>query len=225
MKLSLVVISLLCILLSGCANTKNDPEQLSGFALETTVEEKTSVTVIRPLPDTTMEELEDSTVHISFGQDNFYKDESGHIFLRMQIYSYDKFDMVDISNLKAGDTILLSDEKIQVEAVEQNDHGTVLINGGLDEGGFDLASDDSGIYFVHGYNDFKSWNLVGDVQWPVSDNFIFTDSADLGKGEVIYSAVDLLADIPAEAYGYHPQNTSVRIERGQVVAMERIYTP
>ena len=51
------------------------------------------------------------------------------------------------------------------------------------------------------------------------------DKADLELGETVYSAADLVNGIPADAYGYQPQNTTVRIENGYVVAMERIYTP
>ena len=223
-KLRVVTIILLCFLLTGCANAKNQTvQQTESIRVEPIVEE--TATVIRPLVDITMETLEDSVVHISFGQDDFYKDASGNIFMRMQIYSYDKFDMVDISGLKAGDVILLSGEEILVNTVEQNDRGTILVNGGLDEGGFDLATDDSGIYFAQGYSDMKSWNLVGKAECPVSESFVFTDNVDLEREEVIYSAENLLESIPAPEYGYQPQNTTVRIENGQVVAMDRIYTP
>jgi hypothetical protein len=104
-----------------------------------------------------------------------------------------------------------------------NEYGTVLVNGGLDAGGFDLATDDSGIYYLQGYSDMKSWNLVGEAECPVSNDFVFTDYTDLDIGSVTYSAEDLLNDVPE--YGYQPQNTSIRIENGLVVTMERIYTP
>ena len=226
MKIRIFTVLLLCVLLTGCLNTKNPPEQPTESVPAATIVEETEIAaVIQPLPDTTMESIRDSIVHVSFGQEDVYQDDSGNICLRVQVYSYDQFDMVDISGLKAGDTILLSGEAVQVHSVERNDYGTVLINGGLDEGGFDLATDDSGIYFVHGYSDMKTWNLIGEVDCPVSDDFIFTDSADLEKDEVIYSAEDLLDSIPAEEYGYQPQNTTIRMENGLVVAMERVYTP
>ena len=226
MKLRVVTIILLCFLLTGCANTWNQIEQPEeSIRVEPIMEETTVVAVILPLEDTTMEALEDSVVHISFGQEDFYKDVSGNIFLHMQIYSYDMFDMVDISGLKVGDTIIISGEEILVNSVERDDRGTVLVNGGLDEGGFDLATDDSGIYFVHGYSDMKSWNLIGEAEYPVSDTFVFTDNVDLEREEAAYSAENLLESIPAPEYGYHPQNTTVRIENSQVVAIDRIYTP
>jgi hypothetical protein len=214
------------MLLAGCANTKNPPEQITEAAqTETEAAETVTAAVIHPLPDTTMEALEDSVVNISFEQDDVYRDGDGNVFLRMKIYSYDKFDMVDISGLKAGDTIRFFDGKIHVDNVERNDYGTVLINGGLDEGGFDLATDDSGVYYVQGYSDMKSWYQVGEAEYPVSGDFVFTDRADLEQGEITCSAEDLLENIHVAEYGYQPQNTTVRIENGQVVAMERCYTP
>ena len=211
--------------MSGCASVKEQPEQVvESTRLETSAEETVSE-MIRPLADTTMEALKDSVVHISFEQDGFYRDASGTVFLRMRVYSYEKFDMVDISCLKAGDSILLSGEEILVTSVKRNDYGTVLINGGLEEGGFDLATDNSGVYFVHGYDDMKSWNLVGEAECPVAECFVFTDSADLEHDPILYSAADVLDGIPAAEFGFWPQNTLVRIEEGQVVTLERIYTP
>lgn len=221
MKMRIFAVLMLCLLLSGCANAGSQPEHPAESAPIETMAEETAA-VIRPLPDPTMEALDNAVVNISFSQEDVYRDEAGTICLRMRIYSYDKYDMVDISGMKAGDTILLSGEEIPVSAVERNDHGTILVNGGLDAGGFDLATDDDGIYYQHGYSDMKSWNLVGEAQYPLSDGFVFTDSVE---GEAVYSAEALFDGIPGSEYGYQPQNTTVRIENGRVVAMERIYTP
>ena len=226
MKLRIFIILLLCILLSGCRRSGTKPEQTTVPApVETKIEKTTAVAVIRPLPDTTMNSLDNSVLNISFMQNDFYQDESGEMKLRMQIYSYEKFDLVDISDLKEGDTIILSGEEILVKFVERNDYGTVLINGGLDEGGFDLATDDSGIYFVHGYSDVKAWMPVADAEFVVSETFVFHDSANLELDTVVYDAEDLVNGVPESIFGYQPQNTTVRIENGQVVEMNRIYTP
>lgn len=226
MKLRVLMIFLLCILLAGCAAQSDTPAETTAPApAEATEETSAQSTLVRPLPDTTMEALANSTVNVSLEEGAVYRDASGRICLRMQIYSYDKFDMVDISLLEAGSTILLSGEEIPVTSVERNDHGTVLINGGLDEGGFDLVTNEGGIYYVQGYSDMKSWYLVGEAECPVSEGFVFTDSADLDLGAVSYTGEDLLAGIPVPELGYRPNNTIVRIENGEVAAMERIYTP
>lgn len=226
MKLHILTILLICIFLSGCRNAETKPEQTTEFAVvETEAEETVAAAVIRPLPDTTMKELENSVLNISLEQNACLQSESGKIYLRMQIYTYEKFDLVDISGMKSGDIILLSGEEIPVKSVERNDQGTILVNGGLDEGGFDLATDENGVYFVHGYSDMKTWHPVGDVEFVVSDTFVFYDSADMERGTVIYDAKDLLDAVPEAAFGYQPQNTTVRIENGQVAEMNRIYTP
>lgn len=226
MKLRIFAILLLCILLSGCVSPESRPEQTTASApTQTQTEQTIADAVIRPLPDTTMEALENSMVQISFGQNDIYRKESGEIVLRMQIYTYEHFDLVDISGLKAGDTILLAGEEIPVASAERNDHGTVLINGGLDAGGFDLATDDTLTYFVHGYSDMKSWLPVGEAELTVTDSFLFLDSADPEQGTLFYDAEDLLNAVPDALFGYQPQNTTVRIENGQVAEMTRTYTP
>ena len=226
MKLKILTIVMLCAILAGCTSSGSKPEQpAEPTAVETKAEETVAAAVIRPLPDTTMEALENSVLNISFTQNDLYQDESGKTILRMQIYTYEKFDMVDISRLKAGDIFLHSGEEIPVESVERNAHGTVLVNGGLDEGGFDLATDDSGIYYVHGYSDMKSWIPVGIAEFVISETFVFNDSADLELGTAVYDAEDLVNGVPESIFGYQPQNTTVRIENGQVVEMNRIYTP
>lgn len=226
MKLQIFSVFLFCILLMGCRCSVSNPEQITEpVQVETNAENTVFSKVIRPLPDTTMQGLENSVLNISFDQNDFYQDETGDIYLRIQIYAYEKFDLVDISGLKAGDIILLSGEEIPVKSVERNAYGMVLVNGGLDEAGFDLATDDSGIYFLHGYSDMKSWILLGEAELVVSDTFVFHDSADLESGTVVYDANDMLEAMPEVAFGYQPQNTTVRIEDGRVVEMNRIYTP
>ena len=223
MKMRTFGIVILCILLMGCAKMNNQqPQSQATIPAETAATEQMLITA---LPDTTMESLDDAIVNVSIAQNGFFRDAASNVILRMQVYSYEKFDMVDIAALKAGDTIVVSGKKIAVNSVERKDNGFVLINGGLEEGGFDLATDDSGIYFVHGYSDMKTWNLLGEVEYPVSDEFVFTDAADLDRGEVIYDSTDLIESVPASEFGYQPQNTTVRIENGQIVAMNRIYTP
>ena len=101
MKIKILTIVMLCAILAGCTSSGSKPEQpAEPTAVETKAEETVAAAVIRPLPDTTMEALENSVLNISFTQNDLYQDESGKTILRMQIYTYEKFDMVDISNMK-----------------------------------------------------------------------------------------------------------------------------
>ena len=225
MKIRYITILLLCAMLTGCADAHKQSEQHAATVPEVTAEAETVAAVIRPLPDAAMESLDNCILNISFEQNDFYQDESGNICLRMRIYTYDKYDMVDISALKTGDTILLSGEEILVSTVERNEYGTVLVNGGLDEGGFDLATDDDGVYYVHGYSDMKSWYLVGETKCEISDVFALKDSSNLDLGTVTYKAEDFLQENTMPDFGFFPQNTTARIDNGRLVEMNRIYTP
>ena len=60
--------------------------------------------------------------------------------------------------------------------MERNDLGTVFINGGLEEGGFDLFSDGGGVYYEAGFNDVKNWYEVGEATLRVSDELEFKNN-------------------------------------------------
>ena len=207
MKKISVIFTALFLLLAGCASAQTDPAQK-----------------ISPLPDATMENLTDAILSVSLAEGDAYVDETGKMQMDMKIYSYDCYDMVDISNLKVGDTLVKHSGKVQVTSIEQNDAGTVYINGGLDNGGFDLVTDDCGVFYEMGYNDHKNWYQVGEATIRVSAAFKGSDCADPELGEVVIYPGDFLVDAVTN-YDFTPYNTTIRIEGGQIVEMNRRYIP
>ena len=140
-----------CLLLTGCAASQTDGnENTVPSATEnagTVIAEQTEdVHTVVPLPDTTMENLTDAILSVSLAEGGAYVDDTGKMQMDLKIYSYDRYDMVDISGLKVGDTLVRHSGEVKVTAKEQNEAGAVIINGGLDNGGFDLVTDDSGIF-------------------------------------------------------------------------------
>lgn len=227
----------ICFLFAGCSSLESqkafetEPEraELVTEVTETisttaTTEQAASASKIYPLPDTTMDNLSDTILSISLEEGDAYVDDTGKMQMDVTIYSYDKYDMVDISTLKAGDTLVTHAGEMEILAVEQDPSGTVRINGGLDEGGMDLVTDDSGIFYETGYNDHKSWYEIGYATIRVSVDFIFTDNADLEQGEVIYYPGSFLIG-EVTNYDFTPTNTTIRIADGQIVEMNRVYTP
>ena len=88
----------------------------------------------------------------------------------------------------------------------------------------DLVTDDSGIFYEAGFNDHKSWYAAGNATIRVSVDFIFTDNADPEQGEVIfYPGSFLIGEVTS--YDFTPYNTTIRIEDGQIVEMNRRYIP
>ena len=81
--------------------------------------------------------------------------------------------MVDIAQLAVGDTIVV-DGKDMVVTSREDENGFVTINGGLEQGGVDLTSDDSGVYYAVGLDDAKSYHELGKVTVPVAEGFVLT---------------------------------------------------
>lgn len=243
MKKYVLILLSLCMLLSGCSNVQKDPAEThastpEGETIEASAppsasdagsgdqgaDASTSPVTVYPLPDPTMDALENATLAISLAEGGAYTDDTGAMQMDVTVYTYDRFDMVDIAGLKAGDVMVTHSGDVAVSSVERNELGTVWINGGLEEGGFDLFSNDDGVYYESGFNDSKNWYELGTVTLRVSADFEFRDHMDPDKGEQIYYAGSFLA---GEVTDYHftPHNTTIRTENGQIVSMERIYMP
>ena len=225
----------LCLLLTGCAfsqtnNGENTEPVVNPTPVATDelgavdVEHSDNARIIAPLPDTTMENLTDAILSISLDEGNAYVDDNGRMQMDLKIYTYDKYDMVDIAALKVGDTIVRYSGEVQVISKEQSDAGTIYINGGFENNGFDLITDDSGIFYEVGFNDTRNWYQIGEATIRVSVDFIGIDNADLEQGEVIIYPGDFLIGAVTN-YDFTPYNTTIRVEDGQIIGMNRVYVP
>ena len=222
MKRLLLIMAALCVLLAGCKQAEN----VDANANNATADVSTDVVGAKyyPLPDTTMDNLSDAILSVSLNEGDAYVDDTGIMRMDLKIYTYDKYDMVDISMLKEGDTLVSNAGDVQVLSLEQGADGTYYINGGLDAGGFNLVTDDNGIYYESGYNEAKNWYEVGEETIRVSVDFMYYDKSDLDNEEIVYYPGDFLV---GEVTDYHfvPHNTTVRVENGQIVEMIRVYMP
>ena len=244
MKRIIVLIFALCLLLSACGSAKENAEaaaQEQTTSLELAVEEAHSENtentqpsestvqmesgaVIYPLSDTTMENLTDAILSVSLEEGGGYVDDSGIMQMDVKIYSYDRYDMVDIAMLKAGDILVTNAGEVEVVSLAHGENGSVLINGGLYENGFDLVTDDSGLYYECGYNDSRNWYEIGEATIRVSVDFEYHDTSDLELGDVVYFPGSFLIGEVTD-YNFTPYNTTIRVENGQIVEMHRVYTP
>ena len=188
-----------------------------------TAKEKASV--INPMPETLdVNALDNCTVAVSLEKGDAYVDDSGKMVMKVKAYSYELYDMVDIATLEEGSVIVRQKEEVEVTELEKLDSGLVRINGGEENGGFDLISTDSTVYYEVGMNDVKAYYELGEAAIPVSDEFEYVDSSDLDAGEKKYFAGDLLTNADIE-YDFVPYNTSIVIENGVVVKMNKVYMP
>ena len=153
---------------------------------------------VEPLPETLdVNALTDATVAASFGAEDI-SEKDGKTQITLTVYDYDVYDMVDVAQLAVGDTIVVDGKDMVVTSREDKD-GFVTINGGLEQGGVDLTSDDSGVYYAVGMDDVKSYHELGRITVPVAEGFVLTDNADPEHPDETYAASALLS-IPT--YGW-----------------------
>lgn len=224
MKKTLALLLVLCLLLAGCVNSHSEAAPTDAPVMETETEQPAVGKTILPLPDTTMDNLTDAILPVSLEKGDAYVDDAGILQMDVTIYAYDKYDMVDIAMLEVGDIIAGYAGEVEVTSLERNEAGTVFINGGLGEGGFDLVTDDEGVFYELGFSDAKNWYAVGTATLRVSADMNGIDNADPDAGEVTFYPGDLLNDA-IENFHFTPHNTTVRVEGGQVVEMNRRYVP
>ena len=222
MKKTIFLTLVICFLLTGCGNDKAATEVTETISATAVTEQ--SASKVYPLPDTTMDNLNDAILSISLNEGDAYVDDTGKMQMDLKLYSYDQYDMVDISRLKVGDILVTHAGEVEITALDRNENGTILINGGLDENGFDLITDETGVYYECGYSDAKNWHEIGEATIRVSVDFMYYDTSDLDKGEILYYPGDFLIGAVTD-YNFTPHNTTIRVENGQIIEMHRVYTP
>ena len=178
---------------------------------------------VEPLPETLdVNALTDATVAASFSAEDI-SEKDGKTQITLTVYDYDVYDMVDVAQLAVGDTIVADGKDMVVTSREDKD-GFVTINGGLEQGGVDLTSDDSGVYYAVGMDDVKSYHELGRITVPVAEGFVLTDNSDPEHPDETYAASDL-AKLAASEPGFTANNTLATIEHGELTVLARSYTP
>ena len=173
-----------------------------------TGKEENNAKVINPLPETLdVNVLDNCTVAVSLKKGDVYVDDNGKMVMNLTVYSYELYDMVDIASLKENDVIVRKDEEVTITEVERTDSGLVRINGGEENGGFDLISNDSTVYYETGMNDIKAYYEIGMVTLPVSDEFEYIDESNPDAEAKIYYPGDFYADDADIEYNFSPNNT------------------
>ena len=233
MKKTLAILLALSVLaLSACAAKQaNSDTQTDSNTAETeqkpgseqTEQPAQGAKRIEPLAESLdLNALTDATVAASFGAEDI-SEKDGKTEITLTVYDYDLYDMVDIAQLAVGDTIVV-DGKDMVVASREDKDGFVTINGGLEQGGVNLTSDDSGVYYAVGMDDAKSYHELGKITVPVAEGFVLTDNADPEHPDETYAASDL-AKLAGEGVGFTAGNTLATIEHGELTVLARSYTP
>lgn len=183
-----------------------------------------STRVIFPLPESlNLNNLNECTMAVSLSQSGLYKDENGNTMMRVTVFTQDLYDMIDVAALKENDVMIINQAEVVVSSIERANN-SVLINGGLDNGGYELRTDDNTVYYLIGYSDVLSYHELKEISLPVSADFIYTDCSDLDVGEVTMNVDEMMS---AENLDYHftPHNTTIQVSNGAVISLTRVYAP
>lgn len=237
-----LVLALMMLVLSACGTAQTDKSTENSNMSNTEASSDSSTTEtpadtaeptlpvdtveakrIEPMADwVDMSNLKDAAVAAGFDGDAV-TEENGKYQIKLTVYSYDMYDMVDMAQLDVGDTIVV-DGKDMVVSSKEEDNGVIAVNGGYENGGAYFATGEDGVYYVIGPDDRKDYHEVGTATVPVSDDFTMTDNSDLENPDQTFTAADL-ARLAQEEPGFQPANTVARMENGQLVSLERSYTP
>jgi ketosteroid isomerase-like protein len=186
------------------------------------LDEATSKIITPNNPEIDIEALADGIYPVAFEFDGLADGD-----LTFTVYWEDSFDIVEINELAAGDTLYVNDTVVEVETVEEDD-GDLLINGGLDNGGVTLrAYDEDNVWKAVLEDDTHTYFNWGETTLPLADDVTFTDGWDIEKEPVTVTGAEAVAEAIAgtEMDAFIPQNTTVRVEDGKIVEIIREYMP
>lgn len=225
MKKMMIAVLLISFLCAACTQEQAELSQNSTTEAVATSED-ISPKKIMPLPCTVdVNQLHDDTLAVSLEEDALRKDESGNLKMHLTVYTYDLYDMMDISRMKVGDTIYINRQDLLITSLEETQYGSVLINGGLENGGHELRTDESGVYYETGFSDVKSYYEIGSVTLPLSEKFVYVDASDLDLGETIWNLEEFEAMYEGITFYFQPSSTSVVVENGVVASLTQVYVP
>lgn len=216
--------------------TAQEPQTEAETGETTTTQAEESVTEsvaehngkIEPLPGTLdLNRLYDCQFAAEFHEGDAVLDDYG-ITIHLTVYDYEKFDMADIANMQPGDTLVIDGQEMEVKTVEQNENGSITVNGGLEEGGCDLFTDEDGFYYEAIMDVGKSYYEIGEVTLPVNaEEFILNDDSDPSNQGQVFNAKDLLYNLNdlGVSTNFYPDSTQVTMKNGEIVQIDRIFMP
>lgn len=183
-------------------------------------------TVVPEAAEIDVNNLDDGTYYVSFDRGDVLSGATGTYMNQVHIFSRDWYDMLDVINLKAGDTIIVEGEEVPVLSVEETEYG-YLVNDGQDARSFYLAGeDDNNGFGVRGLDDLTTFTERGVTTLVIDPSATYTDSSDIESEPVTVSYDGIVNAMQSSAIDYFvPYNTTVRVEGGKVVEINRTYVP
>lgn len=180
---------------------------------------------IAPLPaGVSVDNLQDCTIPIAFTLEDFNW-MGGN--LTMKVFNMDLYDVVDISQMQVGDTILYNRDSVVINTINK-DHGVIDINGGIDEGGCCLAGYEGGTYVARFWDDHATYTELGKAEVALAEDFILIDCGSFPEdpSDTIRTDQKLyIENLEDGRKDFYPLNTRVTIENGMITEINRHWIP
>ena len=207
--------------------TETDQSETDAAAEEETeaadASEEDGVHRVAPLDEQLdVSQLTDAIVAASFDE-NGIEEKEGKTCLTFSVYDYDRYDMVDVSQLAEGDIFVAGGKDLDVKS-KTEENGLVLINGGLEQGGVTLTTDGDGVYYELGVDDVKCYRSLGTATMELSAVCTVTDSSDAEHPDKTVE-VSQLAELAKDGTGFPAANTTITVAEGKVVSIARSFLP
>lgn len=189
--------------------------------------EPAAKTILPESYDIDVNALADGIYPVAFNQGDVLGGASGMFMNAVHVYTRDWYDIMDINTMKVGDTIVVGGEEVPVLSVEFTDYGYLVNDEQDDVESFYLAGeDDNNGFGVRGLDDLTTYTEQGVTTLVIDETATFTDAWDIEKEPVTVSGEAILEAIQtSEMDMFVPHNTTVRIENGKVVEINRVYVP
>jgi hypothetical protein len=214
------------LLLAGCGAGAGTAAGSASASAAGSAPAPHSAKTVEPLPATLhADALDDCTFAAGFQASDVVLNDDGMMVVHLTVYDYELFDLVDISQLAAGDTLVIDKKSMAVKSVQRDESGMVTVNGGLENGGCELVTDEDGVFYENMMDDEKSYYRVGEATLPISQDFLFTDSSQLNSPEKKSYAGDFLSDMKDSDRTFTPNATTVTVEDGRITGITQIYVP
>ena len=171
--------------------------------------------------------LPDGIYPVSFDRGDVLAGASGIYMNAVRIYTPDWYDIVDVNTLKPGDTVIISGEAVPVLSVQENEYG-ILVNDGLDDmESFCFRSEENSNGFaVQGLDDMTTYTEQGVTTLTIDPAATFTDAWDIESEPVTVGYDGIVEAMQTnENDSFVPYNTTVRVENGKVVEIDREFMP
>lgn len=164
----------------------------------------------------------DCTFAASFTPTSDISKDGDSYTLSYSAYYEQYYEAEDIAKLQAGDSIVIGSETVLIDSIK-DENGMYMINGGLDEGGYDLITDDNDTYYERGYDDYRSYGELGQGKLPIADDCVITDNSDLDHQDKKLTVEELAAN--DDLAGFSEYNTVITVEDGKITEITRSYRP